>query len=757
MDISIENQIPPKPPHTIMNNSDLISPMTNLANNFRSLSSSQNSTIKVELEAEEESLTPVRGMKLSFNSSNENLNPMDLDAAIDLTAAKSYSKTEANQILEKVHTNDTKRFETANFRRTLFTEKETKFNKLRRMNSCGNQVPRLDEKYIGRTENTNSLTSSKLKFRSKTIDETGKNKNKFMRKTTNTPSSRNLNSSKSELDTDRLFEIAIRSRSCSRHRSDSITPLRKHSSAKSNALHPDDVSPPCSPLRLNTTRSNNEEIEDFFERFSDDGFMEENEDNLSDLENELMGEPVHNFRIGQNLQNGQNLRNEPVFQLPDIQENNTQISSTPTRLQLFNPQPSESIEISPLVAPLLARNRQGRTPTKFSTPNSMNKLMNGKINKKSTRRGLFQEPTKSLSTKSLQPQHNNFQSIKPITPKSILRSPRSRTPNKKRKFTQITESPLKTSDSLRSPLTSPVKKRLQGSSPVKRFASPDTPSKIRCRRRKLSYSRAKSVTYNVTALRQINPNCVNVNNSPGLRVFSSIGSKNYRCSTDQAEQEKVKLSLDRIASCENNVYSGNHTVKKLDLETVAGNGKHPQLTCITGSTLANLMTKTKNQSKQFKILDCRYPYEYKGGHIKTAENISNEIDLFNRFFDPETASSETPNQFPLDNNTVLIFHCEFSSERAPKMMKKLREIDRKRHKYPDLKFPELYLLKDGYKEFYESFSEFCDGGYVPMLDSSYKQEFDNFRKMREKSKTWSDGLALGGTIKTGKRGKRRLF
>merc|ERR1712071_595116 len=114
----------------------------------------------------------------SFNSSNENLNPMDLDAAIDLTAAKSYSKSEANQILEKAHTEDTKRFEPQT-RRTLFTEKESKFNKLRRMNSCGNQLPRLDEKYIGRKSVTSNSKSLK-KFRSKTIDETGrKNSNKF--------------------------------------------------------------------------------------------------------------------------------------------------------------------------------------------------------------------------------------------------------------------------------------------------------------------------------------------------------------------------------------------------------------------------------------------------------------------------------------------------------------------------------------------------------------------------------------------------
>lgn len=738
MDISTEKP-PPKPPHSnSLQHSELISPITNLANNFRSLSSSLDSTVK-----EETSLTPTRRMKLSFNSSDENL-PLD-DAAIDLNPAKSYSKSEQNEILNKIHSEDTKRFkQTGTTRRSLFTEKESKFNRLRRMNSCGNQLPRLDEKFIGRSKLS-------CQSRSKTVDETRKPLTIFESKHTNTPVHNNhknyKNSSKSELETDRLFEIAIRSRSCSRHRSDSITPLRKHSSAKSNALEPDDISPPCSPLRLNTTRSNQNEEMDFFERFSDDGFMEEDDAcNLSDLENELMD--GHNPLIPM-VQNAQYLQNGNAFstnlnfqnlQTSNFQQN-TQSTSTPTRCK---PQSTKSIEISPLVAPLLARHRLNRTPKKFSTPNSMNKLLNGKINKKSTRRGLFQDSSKSFQNSKYQetidnPQKNRQQSA--VTPKSILKinSPsraRSKTPNK-RKFTQISDSP------------------------VKRFASPDTPSKIRCRRRKLSYSRAKSVTYNVTAF---NPNMMN---SPSLTTSSSIGFKNYRCSTNPDEQEKVKLSLDRISSCEN-VYSGNHTVKKLDLETCPGNGKHPQLTYITGSTLANLMAKTANllanidnsatqntedvinQHSKFQILDCRYPYEYKGGHIKSALNIPTVDELFTRYFDPDTSSHGYP-----PNDTVLIFHCEFSSERAPKMMKKLREIDRKRHKYPDLKFPELYLLKDGYQEFYSKFSEFCDGSYVPMLDASYKQEFDNFRKLREKSKTWSDNenLTKIGT----KRGKRRLF
>lgn len=49
---------------------------------------------------------------------------------------------------------------------------------------------------------------------------------------------------------------------------------------------------------------------------------------------------------------------------------------------------------------------------------------------------------------------------------------------------------------------------------------------------------------------------------------------------------------------------------------------------------------------------------------------------------------------------VLVFHCEFSSERAPRLARFLRNYDRSVNVYPSLHYPEIYLLKDGYKEFY---------------------------------------------------------
>ena len=54
---------------------------------------------------------------------------------------------------------------------------------------------------------------------------------------------------------------------------------------------------------------------------------------------------------------------------------------------------------------------------------------------------------------------------------------------------------------------------------------------------------------------------------------------------------------------------------------------------------------------------------------------------------------------------VLIFHCEFSSERGPKMYRFLREQDRELNKdsYPKLNYPEVYVMEGGYKAFYEKF------------------------------------------------------
>merc|ERR1719219_667368 len=349
----------------------------------------------------------------------------------------------------------------------------------------------------------------------------------------------------------------------------------------------------------------------------------------------------------------------------------------------------------------------------------MSKLLTSAIYKqKSTRRGLFTEgATEKKEVRCTSPLRISPLVVKSPRKKSILKQ-HSESPRRSRKMAKI-------------------------SSPSKRFQSPDTPSKIRSRRRRLPYSRAKSVTYNVSALRQLDPNLA--------------GSKNYRCTTDAVEQENVKTGLDRVASCET-VYAGDHTARKLNLETVRGDGRHPQLTNISSKTLANLLGN--DSPVKYDIVDCRYPYEYDGGRINQAVNITTEHELYERYFSPQKQQDDENMATSLygypPNDTVLIFHCEFSSERAPKMMKTLREIDRKEHKYPNLKFPELYLLKGGYKELYATFPEHCENGYVPMLSANHQHDLEQFRTVREKSKTWN-GRSRGTSLTQQFPQRKKLF
>lgn len=91
-------------------------------------------------------------------------------------------------------------------------------------------------------------------------------------------------------------------------------------------------------------------------------------------------------------------------------------------------------------------------------------------------------------------------------------------------------------------------------------------------------------------------------------------------------------------------------------------GRHQDLKSITPATLAKLMNGCYNNSvASFKIIDCRYPYEYEGGHIDGAVNVYNKdqcLELLNK----ENTPSQDPNK-----RHILVFHCEFSSVRGPNL------------------------------------------------------------------------------------------
>ena len=87
---------------------------------------------------------------------------------------------------------------------------------------------------------------------------------------------------------------------------------------------------------------------------------------------------------------------------------------------------------------------------------------------------------------------------------------------------------------------------------------------------------------------------------------------------------------------------------------------NPDIRYITPDTLCSLMTGDfKHAVSGFHIIDCRFDYEYDGGHIRNAINVSEPHDIVSRFF------RQVPAEKAL--RTCLIFHCEFSQNRAPKM------------------------------------------------------------------------------------------
>jgi len=181
--------------------------------------------------------------------------------------------------------------------------------------------------------------------------------------------------------------------------------------------------------------------------------------------------------------------------------------------------------------------------------------------------------------------------------------------------------------------------------------------------------------------------------------------------------------------------------------------------CNTIST-ETMVRVLRGEFGKFLIIDCRFPFEYDGGHFKSAVNITRPDCLKELLFDAYTSSDtnslflDLQKKFDIDSelledtfsnpkDTIIIFHCEYSQKRGPKLYRHLRHLDREAHRnsYPELYYPNMYVLEKGYKGFWEhlltddSFAsrEFCEpDNYVPMDDPQYKDDLtESWKQMRE--------------------------
>ena len=93
-------------------------------------------------------------------------------------------------------------------------------------------------------------------------------------------------------------------------------------------------------------------------------------------------------------------------------------------------------------------------------------------------------------------------------------------------------------------------------------------------------------------------------------------------------------------------------------------GRHQDLKSISVDVLAQVLEgHYKDLIEECVVVDCRYPYEYNGGHIRGAKNIFSQEAILQEFI-RNKKSTPTASRSD-DKRHILIFHCEFSSERGP--------------------------------------------------------------------------------------------
>ena len=123
--------------------------------------------------------------------------------------------------------------------------------------------------------------------------------------------------------------------------------------------------------------------------------------------------------------------------------------------------------------------------------------------------------------------------------------------------------------------------------------------------------------------------------------------------------------------------------------------KLPYITC---DQLADLLkNEKKSPFDNLFLLDARSPFEYKEGHIKTAQNIisiSQIIRILN------SCSNK---------NVCGICYCQLSQSRGPKLYQLIRDYDYEKNIdfYPKLSLSQLYILDGGYSHFNKKYPSLC--------------------------------------------------
>lgn len=230
------------------------------------------------------------------------------------------------------------------------------------------------------------------------------------------------------------------------------------------------------------------------------------------------------------------------------------------------------------------------------------------------------------------------------------------------------------------------------------------------------------------------------NGSPGLKLKTNVPRTNG-----------IKTAVEKCAAPVRDFETDELDGKILPCEK----SRDDRLARITPQTMTDVLAgKFNDRIRRYHVFDCRFGYEYEGGHIAGAVNVRSEEQLEELLFTACSGVNETalptPSQSgqpPPEGPVVIILHCEFSAKRAPKFAGHLRTRDRNINGpdlFPKIHYPELYILQGGYCGFFKHAPTFCKPqAYVPMDDPRHIERRDSdlhdFRKFsRTRSFTYGE-------------------